>query len=184
MSIVKKILKILSCVVLIIVAIYSTIIIFQKNVWKDKVPSFMGYKNFIILTGSMEPTLNTGDIVFVKETTDIKEQDIISFKVNNSIVTHRIIETKKEENKKLYITKGDANSGIDSKLTSMEEIEGKYVFKIPLIGNVIIFLKSPLGIAILLLILITFFIISFKKTKKKPQDMKKGSDNHKKQKNN
>ena len=96
MSIVKKILKILSCVVLIIVAIYSTIIIFQKNVWKDKVPSFMGYKNFIILTGSMEPTLNTGDIVFVKETTDIKEQDIISFKVNNSIVTHRIIETKKK----------------------------------------------------------------------------------------
>lgn len=179
MNITKKILKILFWMILIIIVIYSTTIIFQKIVWKDKTPNFMGYKNFIILTGSMEPTLNPGDIIFVKETTNINEQDIISFKVENAIVTHRVVEIEKRNDKNLYITKGDANSGNDTELISIESVEGKYAFKIPLLGNIILFFQGSVGIAVLVIILIIILIRSYRE----PKHMK-GSDSNKGEKSN
>ncbi len=168
----KKILKAIFWIILIFMAVYSTIIIFQKIVYKNKIPNFFGYKNFIVLTGSMKPTLNVGDIVFVKETTDIKEQDIISFKINNTIVTHRIVEIKKEDDKTLYVTKGDANSGNDTELVSIEDVEGKYSFKILWIGNVILFLQKPVVLIILFLILLVVLVIESKKPKRKPKHLK------------
>ncbi len=165
MNIAKKILKIIFWIILIIIVIYSTTIIFQKIVRKDKTPDFMGYKNFIILTGSMEPTLKPGDIVFVKETTNINEQDIISFKVENAIVTHRVVEIENENGKNFYITKGDANSDNDIELISIEYVEGKYAFKIPLLGNIILFFQRPVGMVVLVIILIFIFIKPYRKPK-------------------
>lgn len=165
MKIVKKILKIIFWIILIVIAIYSMTIIAQKILWKDRTPNFFGYKNMIVLSGSMEPTLNVGDIVIVKETNDIKEQDIISFKVQNSIVTHRVVEIKKENEKNFYITKGDANSAVDLELIELKDIEGKYIFKIPLLGNIIMLLQKPIAVGILILILIVSLILSFKPKK-------------------
>ena len=163
---VKKISQIIFWVILVFIGLYSTFIIMQKIIWKNKTPEFMGYKNFIVLTGSMEPILHKGDIVIIKETKEIKENDIISFKEKNSVVTHRVIEVKNEDNKDYYITKGDANSGADTSLLSLEDIEGKYCFKIPFVGNIILFLQKPLGIIILFAMLVIFFVISSLKTKK------------------
>ena len=172
MSKIKKVLKLIFWIFLVFIAIYSTVIIFQKIMNKNKIPNFFGYKNFIVLTGSMEPTLNIGDIVFVKETTDIKEQDIISFKVNNAIVTHRVIEIKKENEKTFYITKGDANSGKDTELLRIENIEGKYCFKISYFGNIILFFQKHIGIIILFLTLGIALIVSHTGTKKNAKHMK------------
>ena len=165
MNIAKKILKIIFWIILIIIVIYSTTIIFQKIVRKDKTPDFFGYKSFIVLTGSMEPTLKPGDIVFVKETTNINEQDIISFKVENAIVTHRVVEIENENGKNFYITKGDANSDNDIELISIEYVEGKYAFKIPLLGNIILFFQRPVGMVVLVIILIFIFIKPYRKPK-------------------
>ena len=172
MNIAKKILKIIFWIILIIIVIYSTTIIFQKIVRKDKTPDFMGYKNFIILTGSMEPTLKPGDIVSERdklekllETTNINEQDIISFKVENAIVTHRVVEIENENGKNFYITKGDANSDNDIELISIEYVEGKYAFKIPLLGNIILFFQRPVGMVVLVIILIFIFIKPYRKPK-------------------
>ena len=79
-KIVKRILKILFWIILVIITFYSTFMLSQKLIWKDKTPNFFGYKNFIELTGSMKPTLNVGDIIITKETKEIKENDIISFR--------------------------------------------------------------------------------------------------------
>ncbi len=116
MNIVKKISRIVFWFLLIATALYSIFIIIQKLFWKDRTPGFLGYKNFIVLTGSMKPTLNEGDIVFVKETKEIKENDIIAFREGNSVVTHRVFELYKEDGKEYYITKGDANNGTDTEL--------------------------------------------------------------------
>ena len=172
MNRIKNILKVIFCTIFIFIAIYSTTIIFQKIIWKKKIPNFLGYKNFIVLTGSMEPTLNIGDIVFVKETTDIREQDIVSFKANNAIVTHRIVEIKKEDEKNLYITKGDANSGNDTEELSIENIEGKYCFKIPFLGNVILFFQKTIGIISLFLIFAVIIVITSEKPKVVPKHKK------------
>ena len=113
MKVVKRISKILFWIILVIVALYSVFMLLQKLIWKDKTPSLFGYKNFIELTGSMKPTLNEGDIIITKEAKEINKNDIISFKIDNSVVTHRVFEIYKENGKEYYITKGDANSDTD-----------------------------------------------------------------------
>ena len=165
---VKKITKIIFWVILFLIALYSSIIIIEKLICKDKTPNFFGYKNFIVLTGSMEPTLNIGDIVIVKETDDIKVNDIISFKVSNSVVTHRVTDIRHDdENNLSYITKGDANNGYDNEIIELEDIEGKYVFKIPKLGSLIMFFQKPIGLVILLLIFgVVLFINSIIPNKK------------------
>lgn len=180
MNIVKKILKSFFIIILIMISLYSAIIIFQKIIWKETAPNFLGYEDFIVITGSMAPTLNIGDVVFTKETTDIKKQDIIAFKVEDSVVTHRVIEIKKEDNKNFYITKGDANSGIDSELIKEEDIEGKYIFKIPFIGNIILFFQKPIGLIIVFSIFVGILLLGLIK---KPKHMKKGDDYGKHKKN-
>ncbi len=167
MKIVKRILKILFWITLTIIAFYSVFMISQKLIWKDKTPNLLGYKNFIELTGSMEPTLNVGDIIITKETKEIKENDIISFREKNSVITHRVFEIYKENGKEYYITKGDANSDTDSELLDKENIEGKYCFKIPFIGKIILFFQKPVGLIILFAIFLTTLIISSIEPKKK-----------------
>ncbi len=167
MKIVTRVLKILFWVVLVIIDIYSTFIISQKLIWKDKTPSLFGYKNFIELTGSMEPTLNEGDIIITKETQEIKENDIISFREKNSVITHRVFEVYKENGKEYYITKGDANSNTDPVLLNKENIEGKYCFKIPFIGKIILFLQKPVGLIILFTMFLIALVISSIEPKKK-----------------
>lgn len=160
----KKFANILFLILLSIIAIFCTIIIAEKIFCKDKTPSLFGYKNFIVLSGSMEPQLSVGDIVFIKETTDIKVNDIITFRIDNGEVTHRVIEIRDEDGEKLYKTKGDANNSEDDELVKLSDIEGKYIFKIAWLGNIILFLKTKIGIGLLIAVLIIgLFIGSSKK---------------------
>ena len=160
MKIVKRISKILFWIILVIIALYSVFMLSQKLIWKDKTPNLFGYKNFIELTGSMKPTLNEGDIIITKEAKEINQNDIISFKVDNSVVTHRVFEIYKENGKEYYITKGDANSDTDPELLDKENIEGKYCFKIPFIGKIILFFQKPVGLIILFVIFLIALVIS------------------------
>ena len=160
MKVVKRISKILFWIILVIVALYSVFMLLQKLIWKDKTPSLFGYKNFIELTGSMKPTLNEGDIIITKEAKEINKNDIISFKIDNSVVTHRVFEIYKENGKEYYITKGDANSDTDPELLDKENIEGKYCFKIPFIGKIILFFQKPVGLIILFVIFLIALVIS------------------------
>lgn len=124
----------------------------------------------------MEPTINVGDIVFVKETKDIQKQDIISFRENNAIVTHRVEDiTVDENNVTIYKTKGDANSAEDTGTVKIEDIEGKYCFKIGQVGKVILFLKTKTGIGILAIILILCLFFSKGKTEKRVEPKRMGN---------
>ncbi len=171
---VKKVVKIIFWVFLALVALYSIIIMAEKIIWKDKTPSFFGYKNFIVLTGSMEPTLSTGDVVFVKEDDNIEVGDIIAFHEDGAVVTHRVTEVITKNNRKEYRTKGDANNDEDIEIIETDDIEGKFAFKISKLGSIILFFKTPAGIFILLSIfLVGFFIANTNLFDKKEKVKKK-----------
>ena len=110
--------------------------IFQAVLKPNKTPSFFGIKSFVIVSGSMKPRLNLGDMVFVKEVTieELNKNDIISYKDENSIVTHRIKDIEIVDGIKYFITKGDNNNTKDNCEVSINDIEGKLIFSIPLIG--------------------------------------------------
>ncbi len=147
----KKLLKILAYVILIPFLIYNIVIITETILFPNKTPSFFGIKTYIIISGSMEPNMNIGDIVVVKNTKQkaLKKGDIISFRENQSIITHRINEVLKLDGEIKYRTKGDKNNICDSELVKYENIEGKVILRLPKVGKLILFLQKRKAIIFL-----------------------------------
>lgn len=125
------------------------VILINSYVKPNEVPSFFGWKPFIVLSGSMETEIMSGDIVVVKETdvNELKENDIIAFKGDDNIViTHRINEIIKDKNcDTKYKTKGDNNNDDDDGFVRPEQIEGIYKFRIGKLGALALFVQTPVG---------------------------------------
>jgi len=107
---------------------------------------YFGVTPTIISSGSMKPTLDTGDIVILTdpEIRDIQEGDIIQFTWNNFSTIHRVYEVQgpKDSNNKVFVTKGDANENPDVDIVLSDQVTGKVVFNLPKIGWVPLFFKS------------------------------------------
>ncbi|GLC30532.1 signal peptidase I [Clostridium omnivorum] len=122
------------------------------NIWgiskKDYIPGIGPYKIMTVLSGSMKPTFNPGDIIVGKKTNldNIKTGDVITFKYNSSLTTHRIINTTLKDGQLFFITKGDNNNVADVSPVDSNLVVSKYIFRIPLIGFLIAFLKGIPGI--------------------------------------
>ncbi len=100
-----------------------------------------GFKGYTVVSGSMEPTFSTGDYVVdkVKSFDQVKKGDIITFKSDDTIVTHRV----KKVTAKGVTTQGDANNIQDQAEVSADEYIGHYLFVIPKLGIVVELLQQP-----------------------------------------
>lgn len=150
-----------------------------------------GFQIYSVLSGSMEPNYHVGSLVYIKkvEQKELKKGDTITFYLSeNTIATHRIKEVVNEDNKIYYRTKGDANEIDDAKLTPYENVIGKVIFSIPLLGYLSTFMQRPpgnyvvVGIGIVLIVIV-FVIDSLTDNKKETKKMevkneKKGSNNN------
>ena len=173
-GIVGRVLKGFFIIIAIIVLSIATLILYKANTDPDKVPDVLGYKPMIVLSGSMETSIHTGDLVFVKmvDTTTLKKGDVIAFRnETDTITTHRIVDIVFEDGKQYFRTKGDANNAEDTNLVSMKDVEGLYVGRIPKAGNFLMFMQKPIGLFIVLLIILVIgllwlYIISRKDDKK------------------
>ncbi|WP_338741356.1 signal peptidase I [Haloplanus salilacus] len=108
------------------------------------VPQVIGAdEGFVVLSGSMEPALSTGDVVIVDASAPVTVGDIITYRTGADGVptTHRVIGVQDGE----YETKGDANGNADSGLVGSEAIIGRVVLAIPVIGHVILWANTPVG---------------------------------------
>ena len=146
---------VLSSIVLVILAsilFVSLVILINSYTNPDEVPSFFGWKPFIVLSGSMETEIYSGDVAVVKEVdiSKVKENDIIAFKEDNVIITHRVIDIANENGTIKYKTKGDNNNVEDNGYVLAEQVEGKYQFKVRRLGNFAIFAQTPIGIIVCL----------------------------------
>lgn len=130
------------------------------SIKSDKAFEIIGFRTYTVLSGSMKPKIQPGDVVVItnKKNNNLKINDIITFKEDNDIVTHRIIDIKDNG----YVTKGDNNNSIDSDIVPFDNVIGKVLFHIPKIGYVIEFLSRPLVYA---LMMITLAILIIKENK-------------------
>ena len=143
----KLSIDILFYILLFIVLVYVANIFYFRVIKKENAPRIFNYYVFNVLTGSMENKLHINDYILVKKTKNIKENDIITFKVDDSYVTHRVVKIEKNQ----IITKGDANNTEDDPITK-DDVVGKYVCKLGFIGFLI---KYKYIIAALVIILYT-----------------------------
>ena len=117
---------------------------------------------------SMEPTLMPGDLIFVQEVEieDVRagqEGDIVAFYQPGSgktrIVVHRAFEKVVSGNGAILLrTKGDNVAVPDNWYVTEEELIGKVVFRIPFLGAVVEFIRSPVGICVVAFIYGLFII--------------------------
>jgi len=107
---------------------------------------FFGFQPTVIYSGSMNPEIEIGDIVVIKEIDvgEIKEGDIIGY-IDSDLkvpIIHRVIDKNMQGEIPIFITKGDANNAPDEKPVFEQQITGKKMFTIPKIGWIPITLKQ------------------------------------------
>lgn len=150
----RIIVSIMVCVILIPVIIINLTLIYKGFSDSENIPGVMGYRPVIVLSGSMEPTFNTGDMILLEPAADaenLHRDDVIAYLVGGKVTTHRIVQISELEGKKMYITKGDYNNVEDRIPVEPSQIQGIYNGKrIPNLGNIMMFLQSNIGILICL----------------------------------
>lgn len=132
---------------------FSTFYIFLLLYLMIFIPIIWGYKPLVIISGSMEPTLKVGGILYYKETDKTKYEinDIVVFKSKNYLISHRIVEIKNDG----FITKGDANKNIDSNKVLFNKALGIGTnWSIPYIGYYADFIYKNKWILLLVLVIL------------------------------
>lgn len=142
MSVVKKIINIITSLVILIAVLLVVLLAGVRIV---------GLTPYTVLSGSMEPTYHVGSIIYVKdiEPKELRERDPVTYMLNgNTVVTHRIVEVigGENENELSFRTKGDANEIADGGILLASNVIGKPVFSIPFLGYIASVIQTPRGI--------------------------------------
>jgi len=134
--------------VLIIIALLSPILICLVA------PLLFGGFFSVIMSGSMEPTIPVGSIVIVKKVNpeDVKVDDVIAFQTGESRTIHRVVEKVVENGSFYFRTKGDANEDPDPWIVKPQDVKGALLLTIPYYGYIIYFARTPLGLALFILV--------------------------------
>ena len=173
---IKKFIKIFNIsisAILLIAMICVASLTIQKLILKKEVPNVFGYKILQVMSGSMSGEFETGDTIIIKNINnekDLKIGDVVTFKVKkNTLVTHRIVDITKVDDKLMYTTKGDANNIEDIENISISDMEGVYVKKIITIGKIINFMQETYGMIITFTVPIILIIVIINKEKIKEE---------------
>ena len=117
----------------------------------------------VVTTASMEPTINVGDLIYVKgiAPSDIKVGDIITFvpprdSIKGTLITHRVVEISYETNEVYFKTKGDNNPSVDPWTITSQDVVGVQTALFPGIGGGFLWIRTPAGIVTLITVLAVY----------------------------
>ena len=161
-KIILNIVGIILCLIFIPIFIFNVILIIKGVANPDEVPSIFNVSPMIVLSGSMEPVILEGDLVFIKgiDPQDIKIDDIIAYREADEVITHRVIEVLElPDNTLRFKLKGDNNISPDSGYVNEEQIVGIYTGRVGKMGDFAMFLQSTLGIVIFIGTPIVLFLL-------------------------
>jgi signal peptidase len=124
-----------------------------------------------VYTGSMEPVIPVGGLVVIKpvDPGTLRTGDIICFKFSEAIsITHRIVKITNEG----FLTKGDANENLDQWTVENEEVVGKVLFVIPFLGYLGSFVRTPIGLVLLIVLpAVVLILLEIRSTLRKMEEI-------------
>jgi signal peptidase len=144
--------------ILVLLAVLAPFLVYSM-------PQLVGAdEGFIVLSGSMEPSFEAGDMIIVEsvDPESVSEGDVITFRREDSDtpVTHRVIDVDQSDGAATFKTKGDANEEADNGRVQAEQVVGRVMFSVPEVGHVIsaaatttgrlLFFVLPLGLLAIL----------------------------------
>lgn len=115
-------------------------------------PRFAGYEVYEVVSGSMEPEIPVGSVVYVKYASpeDIGEEEVIAFWGGSSAIVHRVMQNKTAERE--FITKGDANAAEDLQAVPYSSLIGRVEYHFPIVGRLMSLYATSVGKIYLFLI--------------------------------
>lgn len=150
---VKKICNVLSTILLIVLAVGAAVIL---------VPMLLGYKEMAVLSGSMEPTIPVGSLAYVKpvQAEELQPGDVCTYRLQDgsAFVTHRVMSVDAQA--QTLVTKGDANETDDGDVM-FQQVYGKAEFHLPMLGHLIVNIKTPVGIMGICGVLVVVILLNF-----------------------
>lgn len=138
--------------IFIIIMLFSIVGILWLNFQPQIFYKTIGFRFYVVLTNSMEPIIPTYSVVFTKVIDNqepIEPNTIVTFEANrfgeDVLLTHYFRKTQEKDGITYYRTQGATAPEYDNYETQRSDIVGEYVFHVPYVGKVILFLQSPFG---------------------------------------
>jgi signal peptidase I len=121
------------------------------------VPLAFHCRPLTVMSGSMEPTINTGDVVVARQISplDARRGDVVSFRDPDRgglLVTHRVRSMSRSGDKVTFVTKGDANNSSERWRVGTNDKISRTTYRIPAVGRVLAFSHTRQGILMLVLL--------------------------------
>jgi signal peptidase len=121
------------------------------------VPLVFHGRPLTVMSGSMEPTIMTGDVVIAMPMAplDVRPGDIVSFNDparGGKLITHRVRHMRQVGSKVNFITRGDANTGVERWRISTNHKISRTVLTLPKLGRVLVFARTRAGLLLLVLV--------------------------------
>ena len=142
------------CIILIPILVINCILI-VKSFTSEEVPSVAGTLPLIVLTDSMYPVIESGDLIIchTEEPDNIEVGDVIAFfdpaGNGSTIVTHRVMEVTEDDGQLAWRTKGDNNNTEDRLLVKADKLVAVYEgTRLAGFGNVALFMQTTPGLIV------------------------------------
>ena len=143
--------------VLLIAALLGGSLLFALN--QDPNKTFLGFRAYHVMSGSMEPELSKGDMVIVKAVSaeELQTGDIVTYYPTDqagTTVTHRVVNTLMKDGQIWIETRGDAVEQSDP-LFPGDAVIGVVVFHVPFLGAIVAWIQTHLVLSIGAVVLVT-----------------------------
>ena len=110
-------------------------------------PNAAGYESFVVRSGSMEPTIHRGDVLVSDPISAdrAKAGDIVTFDdpLGGDLITHRVSAVTTSGEEVLFVTKGDANDGVERWRVSADAQIPRLSYRIPKLGHTALTAEDP-----------------------------------------
>ncbi|HEV8682132.1 MAG TPA: signal peptidase I [Actinomycetota bacterium] len=108
----------------------------------------LGFRALVVRSGSMAPAIESGDVVVTRlvRPTAAQPGDIVTFQDSSrqgDLVTHRVVEVRRESDRVSFVTRGDANTGEERWSIDSHGTIGATAFRVPAAGHVLAWLRTP-----------------------------------------
>ena len=115
------------------------------------VPRIVGYEVYEVVSGSMDPAIPVGSVLYVKpcDLTQVAEGDVIAYQDVDGVVAHRVVYNRSSLGE--FVTKGDANNTEDREPVKYEAVVGRVEQHIPVLGMFMALYSTVAGKIYLLL---------------------------------
>jgi signal peptidase len=138
----KWIAKIL-VVFLVLILLFNLYFPISARLSGIKYPALFGIRQAVVMSGSMEPAVEIGDLIVIRLQNKYREGDIITYFDKQRLVTHRVMSVQSDQ----LLTQGDANNTPDSPIDT-KQVLGRMIIRLPHVASFFWFLRTPLGCAL------------------------------------